>query len=129
MKTVMEPANPTRALIERAKEGDDGAFQALVAQYQGQVERLIRSRLGKRLERQIDAADVVQEALLRAFRSITSFTWQGDDSFVKWLTRIATNYLREIARRENRSDYRIIAVRPWWLSGFTPGNRPPFSRN
>ena len=102
MKTTMAAVNPTRALIDRAKEGNEDAFQELVERYEGQIVRLIRSRLGKRLERQIDVADVVQESFLRAFQAIASFTWQDDDSFIKWLTRIATNYLREVARREKR---------------------------
>lgn len=98
----MEAGSRTNELVNRAKAGDEAAFQLLVERYQPHLERVIRSRLGSGLERQIDAADVAQESFLRAFQALSSFSWSDDASLLKWLIRIATNYVREVARREKR---------------------------
>ena len=98
----MEADTPIRALIDRAREGDRNAFQKLVERYEERLRRLVRSRLGSGLKGQIDVADVVQDAFLRALQALPHFEWQGEDSFLRWLSRIATNSLRETARREKR---------------------------
>ena len=72
-------------LVERAKRGDQRAFEMLVVKYQRRIERLIG-----RMVRDVDLVpDIAQETFVRAYRAIGQF--RGDSAFYTWLYRIAVN--------------------------------------
>jgi RNA polymerase sigma-70 factor (ECF subfamily) len=72
-------------LIERAKRGDQRAFEMLVVKYQRRIERLIA-----RMVRDVDlVADIAQETFIRAYRALPQF--RGESAFYTWLYRIAVN--------------------------------------
>ncbi len=73
------------ALIGQAKEGDRGAFEALMRAYSGFVYSLAFRMLGGRA----DAEDVFQETFFRAWSHLNSFRSGGN--FTHWIKRIATN--------------------------------------
>ena len=73
------------ALAERARHGDRSAFESLVRATSADTYALALRLTGD----EHDARDVVQEAYLRAFRSIGSF--RGDSAFTTWLYRITAN--------------------------------------
>lgn len=90
-------------LIARAKEGDDEAFGELVRRYQHEVYTLALRLTG---DRDL-AADVSQEALVRAWRALPRF--RGDARFSTWLHRIVVNVAhthrqRVAKRRTDRLD-------------------------
>ena len=72
-------------LLACAKGGDAAAFESLVMPHRETILRLAR----RILRNQEDAEDVVQIALLEAFRHLNTF--QGRSRFSSWLHRIATN--------------------------------------
>src|SRR4051794_28819588 len=51
-------------LLRRAGGGDQAALGELFAQYRGQLRRMVRLRLDRRLQGRIDPSDVLQEAFL-----------------------------------------------------------------
>lgn len=72
-------------LVERAKRGDQKAFEMLVIKYQRRIERLIA-----RMVRDVDLVqDIAQETFIRAYRAMPKF--RGDSAFYTWLYRIAVN--------------------------------------
>jgi RNA polymerase sigma-70 factor (ECF subfamily) len=72
-------------LIERAKRGDQRAFEMLVVKYQRRIERLVG-----RMVRDADlVADIAQETFIRAYRALPQF--RGESAFYTWLYRIAVN--------------------------------------
>ena len=72
-------------LVERAKRGDQKAFEMLVIKYQRRIQRLIA-----RMVRDVDLVqDIAQETFIRAYRAMTQF--RGDSAFYTWLYRIAVN--------------------------------------
>jgi RNA polymerase sigma-70 factor, ECF subfamily len=81
-------ASDERELVDAARAGDARAFDLLVERHQKAVFRLCY-RLVQNAD---DAADLTQDALLRAFRSLRSF--RGDSAFGTWLYRIALNACR-----------------------------------
>lgn len=81
------------ALVERARTGDRQAFDGLVRATSGDVYALALRLTGD----EHDARDVVQEAYLRAFRSIPGF--RGDASFGTWMYRITANCAATSYRR------------------------------
>src|SRR2546428_6035645 len=81
-------------LGERARQGDARAFEQLARE----VERPLY-RHAMRMVGQDDAEDVVQDALLSAWRSLSSF--EGS-SFRAWIFRIATNRALDRLRSRRR---------------------------
>lgn len=71
-------------LIERAKQGDTEAFDRLWARHRDKVFRSLLKACGGNPE---TTHDVLQDALLNAFRALQNF--RGDASFATWLYTIA----------------------------------------
>ena len=73
------------ALVQRIQSGDSDAFAVLMDLYQKQVYHLALRTVGN----PEDAADMTQEAFLRAYRAIGSF--RGDSKLSVWLYRLTQN--------------------------------------
>ena len=89
-------------LVARARAGDDAAFGALVGRYQSAALRLAAMISGST----DDAADIAQEALVKAHRSLAKL---ADPAMVRpWMLRIvaneAKNHLRSRDRRRHREE-------------------------
>src|SRR3954447_26420900 len=76
--------DPDSALVDRTLGGDLDAFAALVDRHQAVVHRVAARVVGPD-----DAADVSQDAFLRAFHRLGRFRREG--SFRSWLLQIAYN--------------------------------------
>jgi RNA polymerase sigma-70 factor (ECF subfamily) len=81
-------------LVVRVIAGDAGAFTDLVARYHAACLRYAAHVLGDRME----AEDVVQETLLRAYRSLGRY--QERQQFRPWLFRILINRCRSAVARK-----------------------------
>jgi RNA polymerase sigma-70 factor, ECF subfamily len=77
--------DPDREPVRRAQRGDQFAFERLAERYQHRLFTLAARVLGS----PDDAADAVQEALLRAWLALPRF--RGDSLFSTWLYRICMN--------------------------------------
>lgn len=102
-----------RALVERAREGDDQAFAALFDAWQGPIAGYLLRLTG---DREV-ANDLTQETFLRAYRALGTLDRSGGDAahFRAWLYRIATNQAHSWRRRQ-----RLLT----WLP-FGPGMPEP----
>lgn len=74
-----------KELVERSRLGDRSAFNELVRLHQHEVYTLAVRLVGDRTL----AADVTQEAFVRAWRGIARF--RGDSRFGTWIYRITAN--------------------------------------
>lgn len=119
----MEPVDLEKHLVEQAQASDRSAFDRLAGTYRSRLGAFVRSRLGEGLRARHEVEDVVQETLLRAFRSIERFEWQGDGSFVRWATSIAELLIRDLARAAARP-----GNAPVDLAGDLPGDSVPPER-
>ena len=73
------------AFVRRVQQGDVGAFDQLILKYRERLFSIIYNLTSNRE----DAADLTQDAFIKAFRSINRF--KGKSSFFTWLYRIAIN--------------------------------------
>ncbi|OGS45383.1 MAG: hypothetical protein A2539_10530 [Elusimicrobia bacterium RIFOXYD2_FULL_34_15] len=72
-------------LIEKAIGGDVSAFEQLLSNYQTKIYNIAYYLSGN----EFDAKDLLQEIMLKVFKSLKSF--RGDSSFSRWLWQIAHN--------------------------------------
>ena len=87
-----------RELVEKAKQGDQGAFEQLVLDNQNKVYALALRMVDDREE----AADLAQEAFVKAWQGLSSF--QGESSFSTWVYRLTTNLCLDWPRRQQRRE-------------------------
>jgi len=113
--------------LERAKGGDERAFESLVEPFRRELQLHCYRLLGSVQ----DAEDLVQETLLAAWRGLNGFEERA--SLRSWLYRIATNRslnaIRERGRRpatENtmRPSRTRRAVEPSWLEPYADSALP-----
>lgn len=94
--TLGEVRPDEEALLVRAQSGDRTAFTELVRIHQDEVFTLATRLVG---DREL-AADVSQEALIRAWRALPSF--RGEAKFSTWLHRIVVNAAWTMRRKQRR---------------------------
>jgi RNA polymerase sigma-70 factor, ECF subfamily len=89
-------------LIERARQGDTGAFNQMVAAYRKRILGTISRLIG----RPEDVEDVAQEVFVRLYYSLDQL--RTPEVFEPWLYRLSVNacydYLRRLRRR---GEYRM----------------------
>lgn len=90
-----EPADQ-RALVERARRGDDSAHRALYDTHVEHIYRLTYRLTGV----EHLARDVTQDTFVRAFASMDGF--RGDSAFGTWLHKIAVSLSLNEIRRSKR---------------------------
>lgn len=97
----------TADIVEAAKRGEPEAFEEIVRRTHRPVYALVYRIVGNH----DDAADVTQEAYVRAWRSLRRF--RGDADVATWLHRIASNAALTFVRRRGREG---IATEPEQLA-------------
>lgn len=85
-----------RELVQRVKDGDQGAFRELFDKYH---RRAYAVAFGVVKNKQ-DALDIVQDAFIKVHRHIQNF--QGSSSFYTWLYRIVMNLSIDHVRRSKK---------------------------
>ncbi len=94
-------------LVARARAGDDAAFGALVGRYQSAALRLAAVISGSA----DDAADIAQEALVKAHRSLAKL---ADPTMVRpWMLRIVANEAKNHLRSRDRRHHREQRYGSW----------------
>ncbi len=77
-------------LIEKAKKRDSRAYEQLIKNYERQLVSFARTICGKDSS---VAADILQEALLKAYTNINQF--RGEKPFISWLFSIVRNQFKD----------------------------------
>ncbi|HEY3563882.1 MAG TPA: sigma factor, partial [Casimicrobiaceae bacterium] len=93
-----------RALVDRARRGDVGAFEAL---YRANVGRVYALALRLTADQRA-AAELTQDVFVHAWQKLATF--RGDAALASWLHRIAVNALFMRARGDRRRAARIQSV-------------------
>ena len=111
------PAGDEQHLISRAREGSHEAFRVLVERHMKHAYNIAFGFVGNHE----DAAEVAQEAFVRAHRGLPSF--REDAGFGTWLHRVVVNLSQQILwayatrddfTRPSRKTARA-SIRRWWM--------------
>lgn len=89
----MPDESPDLDRIRRFAQGDDSAFEEIVAAHQGRIATLCRYMLGDATE----AEDATQDVFVKAFKALKTF--RPEASVSTWLYRIAVNTCIDRRRR------------------------------
>jgi RNA polymerase sigma-70 factor (ECF subfamily) len=89
------------AAVELARGGDLDAYEVLVARY-----TVAAHRAAVLLGAGAEADDVVQEALVKAYRQISRY--RGESGFRPWLLAIVANETRNLHRSRRRRDGLVL---------------------
>ena len=109
----------TQQLVTMAQEGDDTALDQLCNVYGERVRRIVRFRMGPELRSQLESMDLVQEALTEAIKDLGDFTFSNDGDFLRWLSSIVENTIRDnvdrihAAKRDIRRQVSLDRVTPY----------------
>lgn len=94
--------DPDAVIVERIREGETHLYEVLIRRHNQRIYRVARAFLHEKAE----VEDVMQEAYLEAYASLSRF--QGKALFSTWLTRIVINCA--LARLRNRSRRAEVAL-------------------
>lgn len=89
-----ESLEPSAALLERARRGEEAAGHELVQLLHPVVSRLVR----RQIRRQADVDDVVQEAFIKVF--VKMHQYRGPQAFSHWVSRLAVTTCYDWLRRQ-----------------------------
>jgi RNA polymerase sigma-70 factor (ECF subfamily) len=115
-------------LVEGLREGDEWAYEELIARFQQPVYALAL----RLLSGQTEACDVAQEVFLKVFRNIGSF--RGQSSLKTWIYRITVNEAHNVRRWFSRHRRREVELDGApddsrdWAEIIPDGSRSPFER-
>src|SRR5215471_8964324 len=84
------------ALVRASQRGDTVAFEELVARHRDRI----FARAFSMMRNEDDAVDLSQEAWVKGWQRLKQF--QGESSFVTWMTRIVINLCLDQLRKQKR---------------------------
>ncbi len=99
---MQEETTSIETLVERAKEGNQQALEAVLRSIQDRVYNLAL----RMLQVPADAEDAAQEILVKVVTHLSEF--RGESAFPTWVYRIATNYL--LTTRKRRAEQREMTL-------------------
>lgn len=105
--------------LRRAQKGDARAFEMLVTPHEQMLWRVCWHYT----HHQEDAADCLQEAMLKAWKAIK--TYRGDCSLSSWLYRIAATVCLDFLRKQKRLPETESADEMAEEEGFSPADDSP----
>ena len=94
--SALRRPDPDLDLVERAREGDTRAFDALVEKYTPKLYGLVYHMTSNRE----DTNDILQDVFAKAYRALKRF--RGKSSFYTWIYSIATNMTLNFLKKRNR---------------------------
>jgi RNA polymerase sigma factor (sigma-70 family) len=85
----------TERLLERARANSESAWRELHRRYRTLLVTQIQARIPGRAPHGLDADDLLQEVLAKAWSGLASFEYRGEGSFRRWLSSLVDVELRK----------------------------------
>ena len=90
------PPDPDQELVDRAREGDTRAFDALILKYGDKLYGLVYNMTSHKE----DTHDLLQDIFAKAYQSLRSF--RGNSTFYTWIYQIAVNQTLNFLKKRKR---------------------------
>ena len=125
-----ETCYKTQKLVLMAKEGDEAALNKLFAVYGERIRRILRLRMGGELRSKVESMDLVQDVFISALKDLENFTYQNEGDFLRWVSRIAENRIRDnidqlhANKRDIRKEIPLSSNRQNTQDSFVATNEP-----
>src|SRR4051812_32057334 len=104
-------SEPDDKLVAWSQKGDMKAFEELVGRHKDKI----YARAYSMMRNEEEAVDLSQEAWVKAWQRLVQF--QGDSSFVTWMTRITINLCLDQLRKNKRQRAESIEMLDEELGG------------
>ena len=114
---------PSEELLSRARRGDEGALDRLLARYLPRLHRWAHRRVPVWARGGADTADYVQDTVLQSLRHVRTFEPTREGAFLGYLRRALVNRVRD--------QFRYAARRPAASAlddGFVDGGDSPLDQ-
>ncbi len=98
----------TQRLLGRAQDGDQAALEELFERHRTKLLESIRLRMDRRVAARADAADVLQETYLEAFKRLPRYLEQQPMPFYLWLCWLAREKVLALHRRHLGAQKRTV---------------------
>lgn len=109
---------PTSELLRKAQQGEPLAADEIFRRYRPRLLHIVALRLGQRLaEIGSEVEDIVQDALLDAFRDLAQFEQRSEGALLHWLSELSMNRFRDRWRREHAAKRGHAAVKSFDTDG------------
>ncbi len=89
--------------IELATQGDTGALQLLIVEYDGSLRALLEKRLDNSSRRYTSSNDILHDAYVAAYKGVSSCRFSGPAQFYRWLETIVIRKLMDHQRKMAKS--------------------------
>lgn len=100
--STLPDAAVVNAILDRVRQGEDSAFDELVALFQRPMFNLAY----RMLNNYEDANDAAQDIFIKVYNSLDKF--RGDSKFSTWLYTLGSNTCRNKIRKRNRINQREV---------------------
>ncbi|MCG8406802.1 MAG: sigma-70 family RNA polymerase sigma factor [Phycisphaerales bacterium] len=111
----MPDSKETQILINDARKGDEQAARRLLVLYHPRLRARLLRQMDPVMRSKIEPEDILQQVYFEAFRAIQQFTYQGKDSFLRWMYAILDRKLideHRALRAERRDVRREVKAAP-----------------
>jgi RNA polymerase sigma-70 factor, ECF subfamily len=102
-------ASETAGLLQRAAQGDQAAWGALLVRSRDRLRRMVALRLDRRLQGRVDPSDIIQEAYIDASARLAEYARQPDMPFFLWLRFLTGQRLLRVHRQHLGAEMRDVA--------------------
>jgi RNA polymerase sigma-70 factor (ECF subfamily) len=102
MASEDDDPNSTMSLLRRARTGDAGALNELLARYLPRLERWASRRLPPALRTMLNTDDLVQDAAIKAIARIDQIEIRSEEGLLPYLRQAVRNRIIDLYRRKNR---------------------------
>lgn len=96
-------------LLRRVRDGETEAWAELVARYRPLLHRTASQMISPRLQRRVDASDIVQETFLEVRRDLPRFKGLEEAEWLRWLQRMTRRNVLDAGRRHAGASLRSVA--------------------